>query len=154
MEKKDCHWSKYISSGRLVCDCVQHGCCPPECSVSLMLMDGNHWKEDYESRLRSEGGSQHYFTLPLRSAGELNAISKASTAGIESLLSASANPLLHLINHELGQKQSEHTAKKLKRESKNVADQPQSPSRMLQSQPVCAGCNRACCSHVEQMLFM
>ncbi len=99
-------------------------------------------EEDYEIRFRSEGEPQHCLTLSLRSAGRLTAISEASAAWIESLLSASANPLLHLINHELGHPTHHtNTTKKLKREEKCVCPS-KIPLEDVQSQPVCTGYNR------------
>ncbi len=105
-------------------------------------------EEDYEIRFRSEGEPQHCLTLSLRSAGRLTAISEASAVWIESLLSASANPLLHLINHELGQTQSHNTLQRNWKERGKMCLSKQNPPwgcfSHNQFAPVIIG-------HVEQM---
>lgn len=84
-------------------------------------------KEDYVPWCRSEGESQHYLALSKHSAGRLTAISEASAVWTESLLSASTNPLLHLINHELGQTQSQNTLQRNWKERGKMCQNNQNP---------------------------
>ncbi len=116
------------------------------CAVRLMLMDWNYLKKIMSLGFRSEGESQHCLTLSLHLAGWLTAISEASTVWIESLLSASANPLLHLINHELAQTQSHNTLQRNWKERGKMCLSKQNP---LEDVSVTTSLHQL--GHVEQM---